>query len=138
MVHWQYVILKNLLLQILLLWVFSFIFTIAFENLLAYLTQMSKYTIIILNSLLIISILCLTNHKYKLTKIFIKPAHDTRLDKIIYIIPIILYTLRAVSIFLRAYHVVYNCKSYTTLSNNFAGYCYEYFFWRISRSWSYF
>ena len=90
---------KNLLLQVFLLWFFSLIFTIAFENLLTYFTQLSKYTILILNALLMISMLCLVNHKYKLTKIFIRPAHDTWLDKLVYTIPIILYSLRAVSIF---------------------------------------
>jgi len=91
---------KNLLLQVFLLWFFSLIFTIAFDNLLTYFTQLSKYTILILNALLMISMLCLVNHKYKLTKIFIRPAHDTWLDKLVYTIPIILYSLRAVSILL--------------------------------------
>lgn len=90
---------KNLLIQFLLVWLGSLVFTIGFENLLAYSTQLSKYTIVILNSLLSIGILYLVNHKYKLTKIFIKPAHDTWLDKLVYVIPISLYAVRLLLFF---------------------------------------
>lgn len=90
---------KNLLIQVLLVWLGSLVFTIGFENLLAYSTQLSKYTIVVLNSLLSIGILYLVNHKYKLTKIFIKPAHDTWLDKLVYVVPISLYAVRLLLFF---------------------------------------
>jgi len=86
---------KNLLLLTLLIWIGSDLLTIGFENLLAHFTHLPDNSIIITNSLLIISILYLVNRKYKLAKIFIIPAHDSWLDKLVYILPIMFYVLRA-------------------------------------------
>ena len=74
---------KNLLLLILLLWIGSDLLTIGFEKLLAHFTHLTDNLIVILNSLSITSILYLVNRKYKVVKIFIIPAHDTWLDKLV-------------------------------------------------------
>ena len=86
---------KKLLFLILSLWIGSDLLTIGFENLLAHFTHLPDNSIIILNSLSITSILYLVNRKYKVVKIFIIPAHDTWLDKLVYVIPIMLYAVRA-------------------------------------------